>query len=102
MTTRDLITGSFWSYEYVVVTSKDGRLKFEGKASEARAFVVRHLGVTFEVKVLTVEGDVTRLPDVRVYMSLIKAESADEPSNGWTEVVGCVQGQIRSLVFRKA
>ena len=74
MTTRNLMNGTFWSYEYVVVTSKDGRLKFGGQAGKARDFVIRHLGVTFEVRVLTVEGDVTRLPDVRVYMKLVEAE----------------------------
>jgi len=80
MTTRNIIDGTFWSYEHVVVTSKDGRLKFGGQAREARDFVIRHLGVTFEVKVLTVEGDVTRLPDVRVYMKLVKTGSTDEQS----------------------
>lgn len=69
---RNLITGQFWSYENVVVTSKDGGLQFGGSASEARDFVCRHVGVTFEVKVLTVEGDVTMLPDVRVYLAPVK------------------------------
>jgi hypothetical protein len=67
MTTRDLAAGTFWSSEHVVVTRKDGRLKFSGEAREARNFIVPDLGVTFEVKVLSVEGDETILPDVRVY-----------------------------------
>jgi len=56
MKARDLITWTFWSYGHLVVTSKDGRLKFGGDAREAREFVARHLGFTFEVKVLTVRG----------------------------------------------